>query len=318
MRCDWNSEYEDPCVIRMRPILEDWERKKGTLRKGDPPLDGEDRAFLTEFASGNLLGIVVRGLRGIKRAEVRKHADGSYVVDVLQDRKTSTLARVCGMEHVDFRRTTTNDMFEAYTIGGIEYARHVFRHELKQVFGAYGIKISDKHVDIVSDVVAWMGFLTKFTRHGMAMTDAKILMRASFEQSTEVLHEAARFSQRDTTKDITSAIITGRVPCVGTGKFDLLLDETALMRYCDELAARTDGDPAADHSEYVDTAPAEWIVDGVRPCSAGGPALRTDGRRFAPNTAAPFIPSSPARDIVDAMRNFDEGVIPFCPRSPRG
>lgn len=314
MRCEWSNENSPSCVIRLRPISEMWDRRKGELKSSsvlpalnEEPvkkkkldrktaavtLEGEDRIFLTDFVSINFLNMVVQGLRGVKKTEVRLHQDGGYVVDALLERKSSCMAKVFGLPFVDFTRTTTNDMTEALNVGGIEMARHVYQHELKMVFGAYGIKISDKHLDLVSDVVTWMGFLTKFTRHGIAKIDAKILMRASFEQSTEVLHEAARYTQLDDTNDITSAIITGKIPNVGTGKFDVMFDMDALERYSKPTVDVT-VQSIKNKEDFVDTAaPCDRFQDLFSPNSASSEAeyrLRTliDEMQFMPSTPPPI------------------------------
>lgn len=73
------------------------------------------------------------------------------------------------------------------------------------------------------------------TRHGMNRIDRGPLMKASFEETPEVLHEAARFHQMDRLKGVSEAIMTGILPPIGTGKVSLFLDVGKVIKCKDVI-----------------------------------------------------------------------------------
>merc|ERR1712023_359710 len=78
------------------------------------------------------------------------------------------------------------------------------------------------------DTMTYGGDLMPITRHGINKTNAGPLMRCSFEQTVEILMDAAAFSQRDNVTGVSEAIILGKLPRLGTGFFDLYLNQNIL------------------------------------------------------------------------------------------
>lgn len=68
-------------------------------------------------------------------------------------------------------------------------------------------------------------------RHGINRTDAGILMRASFEETLEMLMEGAAKSISDPLKGVSENIYVGQTVPLGTGKMDLLVD-VELLKDC--------------------------------------------------------------------------------------
>ena len=62
------------------------------------------------------------------------------------------------------------------------------------------------------------------TRHGINRQDAGVLMRCSFEETVDILLEAAAHSEVDNIKGVSENIMLGQLMRGGTGAFDLLLD----------------------------------------------------------------------------------------------
>lgn len=72
------------------------------------------------------------------------------------------------------------------------------------------------------------GILTSITRHGINRVDTGPLRKCSFEETVEILLEAAVFSEIDPLKGITENIIMGQLAPYGTGCFNLVIDKDAL------------------------------------------------------------------------------------------
>ncbi len=62
------------------------------------------------------------------------------------------------------------------------------------------------------------------TRHGMNRTNSGPLIKASFEETSEVLHKGARYSQVDHLRGVSEALMVGTIPPIGTGKFSVYLN----------------------------------------------------------------------------------------------
>jgi DNA-directed RNA polymerase II subunit RPB1 len=78
--------------------------------------------------------------------------------------------------------------------------------------------------------MTYRGDVVSFTRHGLARSDAGFLARCSFEETVEVLFNAALFGDRESVqhRGVTSNIMLGQLAPVGTGVCDVILDTAAL------------------------------------------------------------------------------------------
>jgi len=56
------------------------------------------------------------------------------------------------------------------------------------------------------------------------LQDTGALMRCSFEETVDVLMDAASHAEQDPMRGVSENIILGQLPRMGTGAFDLLLD----------------------------------------------------------------------------------------------
>jgi DNA-directed RNA polymerase II subunit RPB1 len=62
------------------------------------------------------------------------------------------------------------------------------------------------------------------TRHGINRQEVGALMRCSFEETVDILNEAAIHAECDPVKGVSEHIILGQLAVAGTGCFDLVLD----------------------------------------------------------------------------------------------
>ena len=92
------------------------------------------------------------------------------------------------------------------------------------VFSFYGIYVNYRHLSMLCDVMTAKGHLMAITRHGINRQDTGALMRCSFEETVDVLMEAAAHAEVDPMRGVSENIIMGQLPRMGTACFDLLLD----------------------------------------------------------------------------------------------
>lgn len=67
-------------------------------------------------------------------------------------------------------------------------------NELRMVFGVYGISVNYRHLSTLCDVMTTRGTITAITRHGINRVDSGPLRKCSFEETVEILLEAAVYS----------------------------------------------------------------------------------------------------------------------------
>jgi len=61
-------------------------------------------------------------------------------------------------------------------------------------------------------------------RHGINRIDSGAIRKCSFEETVEILLEAAVYSENDTLSGITENILMGQLTPMGTGSFNLMVD----------------------------------------------------------------------------------------------
>jgi DNA-directed RNA polymerase II subunit RPB1 len=67
-------------------------------------------------------------------------------------------------------------------------------------------------------------------RHGINRIDSGALRKCSFEETVEILLEAAVYSENDTLSGITENIMTGQLAPMGTGSFSIGLDAQMVIK----------------------------------------------------------------------------------------
>lgn len=130
---------------------------------------------------------------------------------------------------VDCTRTTSNHVIEILQVLGIEAARNALISELRMILGTYEIYVNYRHLGTLVDVMTQRGIFTSITRHGINRVNSGPLRKCSFEETTEILLEAAFFGEHDTLTGITENVIFGQLAPYGTGAVDLIVDREALM-----------------------------------------------------------------------------------------
>ena len=150
------------------------------------------------------------------------------------------MQRVFAVKDVDYTRTTSNKIIEVLEVLGIEAARISLINELRMILGTYEIYVNYRHLGTLVDMMTQRGIFTSITRHGINRVNSGPLRKCSFEETTEILLEAAFFGEHDTLTGITENIIFGQLAPYGTGAVDLVVDKEALMGCLD---ARPGDDP---------------------------------------------------------------------------
>jgi DNA-directed RNA polymerase beta' subunit len=84
------------------------------------------------------------------------------------------------------------------------------------------------HMITLIDTMTFPGYILSADRFGMGKSEAGVLARSSFEETSKILFNAAMTGELDTMKGVSANIMFGQKPPCGTGFVDILVDETKL------------------------------------------------------------------------------------------
>jgi DNA-directed RNA polymerase II subunit RPB1 len=192
--------------------------------------------------------VVLRGVKGIKRVfmtaedKIVVRSDGSIGPEsrkVLQEDGTLqeeaqkewiletdgiNLKAIMSIDGVDFKRTYSNSCVEIFDVLGIEAARAAIMRELRGVIEFDGSYVNYRHLALLCDLMTHRGSLMAITRHGINRADTGALMRCSFEETVEILMEAAAVGEKDDCHGIAENVMFGQMAPMGTGAFEVALD----------------------------------------------------------------------------------------------
>lgn len=202
----------------------------------------EDDVMLKRLEKHLLDSCTLRGVVGIERAFLNKGTklvemdDGSLVADKNIDKciewyldtQGTSMREVLTVDGVDASRTYTNDLWQVVDVFGIEAARSALMRELTQVLAFDGSYVNHRHLALLVDIMTYRGSIAAVTRHGINRADTGALMRCSFEETVEILLEAASMGELDDCRGISENIMLGQAAPMGTGHFEVVLDPKML------------------------------------------------------------------------------------------
>jgi DNA-directed RNA polymerase II subunit RPB1 len=112
------------------------------------------------------------------------------------------------IDSVDFTRTYSSNCVKIFNVLGIEAARNGILKELRNIIKFNGPYITYRHLTILCDLMTQRGSLMAITCHNINCANTGALMRCSFEQTVEILMEAAAVGKKDDCHCIAENFIT--------------------------------------------------------------------------------------------------------------
>jgi DNA-directed RNA polymerase II subunit RPB1 len=159
-----------------------------------------------------------------KRIVITETGEYKAIAEWLLETDGTSLMRVLSERDVDPVRTYSNDICEIFATLGIEAVRKAVEKEMNHVISFDGSYVNYRHLALLCDVMTAKGHLMAITRHGINRQDVGALMRCSFEETVDVLIDAASHAEVDYLKGVSENIIMGQLAKMGTGAFGMLLD----------------------------------------------------------------------------------------------
>ncbi|ODQ55873.1 Rna polymerase II [Saitoella complicata NRRL Y-17804] len=262
----WQQDNADYLVIRARLLRgDDDDKDEATF---------EEETFLQRMAELMLDQTTLRGVPGIDRVFMSEqdrsiiNAAGAYEKqkEWTLDTVGLNLSDVMQLDHVDCQRIYSNSFVEINQVFGIEACRAALHRELEKVLSFDGAYVNYRHLALLCDIMTYRGRIMPISRFGINRAETGALMRSSFEETVEILNEAAAHGERDDCRGVSENIMLGQLAPMGTGEFDVLLDEELLAQFAvsnnitmtaDGIAGKTpmygDATPYDNRSPVYDT-----------------------------------------------------------------
>ncbi|ETN84908.1 hypothetical protein NECAME_06632 [Necator americanus] len=315
----------------------------------------EDDVFLRCIESNMLSDLTLQGIGSISKVYMHKPTtddkkrvvitpEGGFkaISEWLLETDGTALLRVLSEQHIDPVRTTSNDICEIFEVSllfmtlkfcfsssnlysvkvlGIEAVRKAIEREMNNVISFDGSYVNYRHLALLCDVMTAKGHLMAITRHGINRQEVGALMRCSFEETVDILMEAAVHAETDPVKGVSENIMLGQLAKAGTGAFDLVLDAEK-CKYGIEVSTMMGmyggvGQFGAAHS------PASSSMSPIQtPWNGGmtpgyGAAWSPIGSGMTPG-AAGFSPSGHSETGMSPGYSGEGGWSPTSPSDPLG
>ncbi|KAJ2926883.1 hypothetical protein H1R20_g10219, partial [Candolleomyces eurysporus] len=341
----WSEDNSERLVIRCRVL------GGGDNDKDEDSGGVEEDTFLRQLENTMLNSVTLRGIKGINRVFLT--AVDRVVIDqdgALRSLKNdewiletdgTNLKQVMCVEGVDASRAYSNNCVEVFNVLGIEAARGAIMKEIRNVIEFDGSYVNYRHLALLCDLMTHRGSLMAITRHGINRADTGALMRCSFEETVEILMEAAAVGEKDDCHGIAENVMFGQMAPMGTGAFEVALDIDMLkdaivdhrLPVQSMLAAQIDGGmtPGQVAMTPYDTNSPDWVQDSLfrgDPAAAAFSPLASNGAEdtvnfqyssFAqsPHGAGGMSPGGPGYS-PSSPNAYSPTSPSFIPRSPYG
>ena len=231
LNCIFNDDNAEKLILRIRIMNSDDKEEEEQTEKM------EDDVFLRYIESSMLSDITLQGIESItkvymhlpttdnkKRIIITETGEYKAIAEWMLETDGTSLMRVLAEKDVDPVRTYSNDICEIFETLGIEAVRKAVEKEMNHVISFDGSYVNYRHLALLCDVMTAKGHLMAITRHGINRQDVGPLMRCSFEETVDVLIDAACHAEVDHLKGVSENVMLGQLAKMGTGAFGMLLD----------------------------------------------------------------------------------------------
>ncbi|ESN95493.1 hypothetical protein HELRODRAFT_193523 [Helobdella robusta] len=233
----FNDDNAEKMVLRIRLLNKANGKDIVEEIAEDQPDKMTDDNFLKLIETNMLNDLTLQGFNNIskvymvqpttddkKRIIIDEKGEFRALRDWILETDGTDLSTVLAVENVDKVRTVSNDIVEIFKVLGIEAVRKAIEREMNNVISFDGSYVNYRHLALLCDVMTAKGHLMAITRHGINRQETGALARCSFEETVDILVEAAAHSEMDPMKGVSEALMLGQLAKIGTGCFDMMLD----------------------------------------------------------------------------------------------
>jgi len=319
-----SEEHMDLWILRLRPL--------GLVAPNPANAAAFMRAAAEELGAKACRDCVIGGVQGIAaavpRSDVLPCLDRAPQPILAIDTEGSNLCSVLGLPEMQADLCTTNDVADALAVLGIEAAGALLFQELTNTLQFDGGYINERHVMLLVDLMTSLGQLLPISRHGLnRMQDNGPLARCSFEETVDVLYDAAAYGECDPVRGVTESVMLGQRAFVGTGVCEAVPRRAAACapQWPPELADEDDEEDVVFTTVDADvelattktdaaSAPNEMPFDGGG--GTGTPVCRS-GSAAATSAYSAFSPGALGHSFLHVSAAPSAPARPYAPSSPK-
>lgn len=133
-------------------------------------------------------------------------------------------------DDVDASLTFSNNVRQINELFGIEAARSVLITEFWKLLERSGSKISPRHVLLVADFMTNRGVVLGLTSSGLSLQPSATLTLMTFERPADHIFRMGMTGNEETINSVSSCVMTGQPPMVGTGSSGIRLADEDMIR----------------------------------------------------------------------------------------
>ena len=111
-------------------------------------------------------------------------------------------------------------------------------HELTVTISFDGTYVDPRHIMMIVNTMTRGGYIMPLSRHGINRMGTGPLLRCSFEETPDILCDAACFGEVDNGKGVSQNIMTGKVANIGTGLSDIMMNPSMMHPRAIQLEAK--------------------------------------------------------------------------------
>lgn len=123
---------------------------------------------------------------------------------------------------IDLSTVIPNDIHFIYRTLGIEAVRNYIVKELPYVLKQEGIEIDMRHILLLADNMTYQGSIKANKYSGMKIEES-VILKATFEQATKTLSQAAMNGLNDKLSNVSAQIMTGKLVNLGTNQNKMMI-----------------------------------------------------------------------------------------------
>lgn len=195
----------------------------------------KEREILEKVQASLLSNCLLKGIFGVDNAS-RIHVYNRTSVDPdtgrlniskgwMIDTEGVNMAGLLGHPIIEASQIESNHPLEVLRVYGCSAARLSLIKEIKTVLTTDGSYVNYRHISLLADIMTHRGYIMPITRFGVNRLGTGVLMRCSFEQTLDILAEAAVFGEIDHILGPSENVMVGKRASLGTGLCSVLPGE---------------------------------------------------------------------------------------------
>jgi hypothetical protein len=225
----FNSSYEDLCVVfsptsvgRFDILVRtsDISLPKNVAKAEFVTPENCVHIYLEECVVPTVESTLVSGIEGIESMYFTHNDGGSAKKRWFVETEGSNYVEVMGLPFVDCTLTQSNNIWEIYSVLGIEATRSYLIEEFSHIMEG----VNKCHILLLAERMTFSGSIASISRYTMRKDESGPMSRASFEESVDNFLKAAFTCEMEDANGVSASIICGKRARIGTAMMDLKID----------------------------------------------------------------------------------------------